>query len=194
MSTSSYGQVECTFPKGTELHEEEYFTPKVDELNGKPYIFEEFDGCYSETILEGYVQLFGKPLDEVEGLDLHLYYECLDDGYWNMELDIKDGECRYQESEIVMRERPMRKCPVDIMIGTRKGQLRDARLVWERLGDVPVDDDGRILSVFYAYDQLGRSYNIGTDREEIWHDIEDKLDVSVAWLMGEAKNPDGTNE
>lgn len=193
MSISSYGHVECTFPEGTELHEDLY-TPEVSECDSKPYIFEEFDGHYSNTILDGYVKLFGKPLDEVDGLDLHLYYECLDDGFWKMELDIRDGKCHYEESEIVMHERPMSECPVDIMIGTRRGQLRDARLVWERLGDMPVDDDGRILSPFYAYDQLGRSYNVGTDREEIWNDIEDRLNVSVAWLMGEAKNPDGTNE
>jgi hypothetical protein len=193
MSISSYGQVECTFPKGTELHEDE-FTTEIGECDGKPYIFEEFDGYHSDTILEEYVRLFGKPLDEVEGLDLHLYYECFEDGFWKMELDIKDGKCHFEESEIVMHERPMSECPVDIMIGTRKGQVRDARLVWERLSDVPVDDDGRILDVFYAYDELGRTYNVGTDREDIWHDIEDRLDVSVAWLMGLAKNPDGTNE
>lgn len=59
-----------------------------------------------------------------------------------------------------------------------------ARRVWERLEDALVDDDGTIDVTPFETPYLGR-YEIGTNREEIWHDIESRMHVSVAYLMGQ---------
>jgi hypothetical protein len=48
--------------------------------------------------------------------------------------------------------------------------------LWERLGDVPVNDDGEIEEDFLHFPT-------GTDREEIWSWIEETYDVSVYDLM-----------
>ena len=68
---------------------------------------------------------------------------------------------------------------------------KPARRRQERLEDVLVDDEDNIDESVYLYD-LG-FYPKGTFREDIWHDIEEQTGISVAFLMGEAKNPDGTN-
>lgn len=51
-----------------------------------------------------------------------------------------------------------------------------AQYVWKMLGDVPVNDDGNIQVDFFEWP-------IGTHREEIWHDIEEKYDVLIHELM-----------
>lgn len=58
---------------------------------------------------------------------------------------------------------------------TRLGQdeLREA---WTQLGDVLVDDDGRLLSDW-------RDYPAGTDREEVWRDFDVAYEDGVAALM-----------
>lgn len=71
-------------------------------------------------------------------------------------------------------------------------QVDKALSAWGYLEDVCVDEDD-CIDLDHFVPHLGY-YPKGTFREDIWHDIEDKLRVSVAWLMGEAKNPDGTNE
>lgn len=52
----------------------------------------------------------------------------------------------------------------------------DAQSLWDTLGDVPVDDDGKIEEPFLEFPT-------GTDREEIWHWFEDSFDVSVYKLI-----------
>lgn len=189
MSISSYYDYTCTFPKDTEFDKA---VMNVEDKGDRWEIYDEGDGAYSETCLEELVEVFGKPLDKVPGLELDLYYECHEDGFWKMELDIMDGKCTYRESEIHMVEHPMSDCPVDIAIGTPEGNVREAKKIWKRLGETPVDDNECIERHIY----IPRTcyYAEGTHREEIWHDIEEKYGVSVAWLMGQAKNPDGTNE
>jgi len=56
---------------------------------------------------------------------------------------------------------------------TDKNLNRRAEEIWEKLGDVPIDEDECIDEVFMDFD-------IGTHREDIWHWIEEKFDVSVA--------------
>lgn len=59
-------------------------------------------------------------------------------------------------------------------------RIAQAEELWRGLGDVAVDDDGRIDAEWHGYPA-------GTDREEIWHDIEDEFGkdgVTVAKLMG----------
>lgn len=63
---------------------------------------------------------------------------------------------------------------------TKSKTIKKAKSIWTELGDVCVDDDGCI-------DQDWRGYPTGTDREDIWRDIEEdfgRYGVTVAKLMG----------
>lgn len=51
-----------------------------------------------------------------------------------------------------------------------------AEAMWRQLRDVPVDDDGRIVTPFMDYPS-------GTDREEIWRDIDNLHSQGVVHLM-----------
>ena len=63
-----------------------------------------------------------------------------------------------------------------------------AKRIWDELGDVCIDDNECIDSEFYGYP-------IGTFREDIWHDIEDQLEVPIHELMfPDDVNKDMTNE
>ena len=70
-------------------------------------------------------------------------------------------------------------------------QPEKALAAWTYLDDVCVDEDD-CIDLDHFVPHLGY-YPKGTFREDIWHDIEDKLRVSVAWLMGEAHNVNGSN-
>ncbi len=62
----------------------------------------------------------------------------------------------------------------------RAAKQAEAKALWAELGDVCVDDEGLI-------DAPWRDYPAGTDREGIWHDVEDEYGdygVTVARLMG----------
>ena len=64
--------------------------------------------------------------------------------------------------------------------------------LWERLGDTPVNEDGELDCVFDGGD-LG-IYAIGTDRETIWHDIEEHFDISIGNTFNKkVKSKDFTN-
>jgi len=52
---------------------------------------------------------------------------------------------------------------------------------WDKLGDIPVDDDGNIQESFLYWPE-------GTDREDIWHWFDEKYPGGVAKLMGLEKN------
>lgn len=63
-----------------------------------------------------------------------------------------------------------------------------AKKIWDKLGDVCIDDNECIDSEFYGYP-------IGTFREDIWHDIEDQLGTPIHELMfPDDANKDMTNE
>jgi hypothetical protein len=51
-----------------------------------------------------------------------------------------------------------------------------AKYLWKKLGDVPVDDDGKLEDPFLHFTP-------GTDREDIWSWFEEELDASVHALM-----------
>jgi len=59
---------------------------------------------------------------------------------------------------------------------TREDELKQARQVWQELGNIPTDNEGCILEVFLPF-------SIGTYNEDIWQWIEDEWDVSVYNLM-----------
>lgn len=50
--------------------------------------------------------------------------------------------------------------------------LEQAKIIWEELGDIPVNNDNEIDAPF-------RGYSIGTDLHEIWADIEEDYNVSI---------------
>lgn len=52
----------------------------------------------------------------------------------------------------------------------------EAKDLWEKLGDIPVDVDGEIEEPFLDFE-------VGTDREEIWHWFEEKFNIRVYDLM-----------
>lgn len=198
MSVHSYTVFDCTFPVDTEIGDINRlslyggWSYGVSDKEGRYEI--DFDGetSWSDGILENLTALFGKRLDEVPGLELSLNYQCLEDGYFECNLRIKDGKCEYEESEIVMRKQPMGMCPIDLDRGT---PVADARKVWKELGYVGIDDGECLDRTFHGtWYRMRNDYPKGTHREEVWHDIEEEFGVSVAYLMGQAKNPDGTND
>ena len=68
----------------------------------------------------------------------------------------------------------------------RDDAIADAKALWEELGDVCVDGGGCIGADW-------RDYPAGTDREVIWHDIEEQYGehgVTVARLTGLEPWPD----
>lgn len=54
------------------------------------------------------------------------------------------------------------------------------KFLWERFGDVAIDDSERIDEDFYIWPE-------GTPREEIWHWFDDAHSKGVAHLMGIAE-------
>ena len=55
-----------------------------------------------------------------------------------------------------------------------------AEKCWEKLGEIPIDEDDDI-SVEFKFD--GEVFPVGTDRFEIWHWIEEKYNYPVHKLM-----------
>jgi hypothetical protein len=51
---------------------------------------------------------------------------------------------------------------------------------WERLGDTPVNDDGELDA---DYSLNGLTFEVGTDREDVWRYFEEEYGVSVHALM-----------
>lgn len=187
MSVCSYYEYEATFPKDTPLNEDSVFYGLVEEYGDQWRVADEGDGDYSDTFLNGLIDVLGKALDEVPGLVLDAYYHLYDDDGWQFMLHIDDGKVECQETEIVWRACDLNDTDVNLGIGN----LRKAKEAWDALTDVPVDDDGCFVEPF-RLPYVGW-VTAATPREEVWHMIEERTGISVAYLMGEAKNPDGTN-
>lgn len=190
MSYYSYTNLTCTFPADTKIANPTYYDIEYRK-DGRGYI--EWDGetKYADDILYDLNATFGKRLDEVPGLELSLNYTTEEDGHWEFCLELEDGEWKYEESEIIFKEKPVSESYVDLDAGTPLGIAKKA---WDALGDVPIDEDECICQPLSPYRSGLRDwYDEGTHREVIWHDIEEQTGISVAYLMGEAKNPDGTN-
>lgn len=187
MSYYSYTNFTCSFPADTKLANQTYYHIERRK-DGRNYIVWDDETKYAEDVLYALNATFGKRLDEVPGLELSLHYATDEDEHWEFYLELKDGEWKYEESEIVFKEKPVSESYVDLDAGT---PLYVARAAWERLEDVAVDEDGCLEHDMFI-DGIGW-LSKGEEREEVWHDIEEKTGISVAYLMGEAKNPDGTN-
>ena len=46
------------------------------------------------------------------------------------------------------------------------------RILWDKLGDIPINDDGEIEEIF-------EHFEIGTDKTEIWHWFEWFFDITL---------------
>lgn len=197
MSICSFCSIDAKFPLGTELDPKSELYPNVIERGGEYELHCENDGCYSDYVLEDVVDLFGKPLDEVPGLSLDCWYELMEDDGWRFNVWVDDGKVTCQQTETRWVDCTVEDLNIGpiLSMGTkerkRNEQIATAKLIWSTLDDVLVDDDGCLLEDVQVF-HLAK-YDKGTPREEIWHDIEERYGVSVAYLMGQAKNPDGTN-
>ena len=76
------------------------------------------------------------------------------------------------------------------MTNISKKNIKLAEEAWKSLTDACIDDN-ECIDTDWDVANLGH-YECGTSRYEIWHDIEDTFGVAVAYLMGEAPNPDGS--
>lgn len=114
MSIRSYCYYEATWPKETPIDEGWLYKDEPEDLGESLRVERELYDLYEERVLEDLVKMFGKPLDEVSGLELHCEYTCYDDGYYEGRLDIVDGHVTYKEAKRVFVERPIRECLIDI--------------------------------------------------------------------------------
>lgn len=184
MSVNSFARINCRFPKSTKVNHNNHM--KTDDLGDTLLISCDVDGEYEGAVLDELVDFFDRPLDEVRGLVLHVTYESWDgDGYYRSAFDIANGKKTYKESTIQMVERPMSTCPFGY---GQSIKIERAKQAWHELDDVCIDDDECIDEDFHS-NVLNYTYEKGTSRYDIWHDIEDNLGVSVAYLMGESKKP-----
>jgi len=51
--------------------------------------------------------------------------------------------------------------------------IKEARRLWEELGDIPIDNDDNIDCKFLHFEK-------GTNKFDIWHWFERRFDLSVA--------------
>lgn len=119
MGYRSYTTYDCSVPDTTTLHGEidvhnvwDFVT--FEHVGDRYVIHHEGETGWIDNILDELISLFQMPLDKVPGLELHCHYETDEDGHWECELNIKDGECVYKESEIRMVEHPMYECMINI--------------------------------------------------------------------------------
>lgn len=117
MSISSYTSITASWPAGTRTHKpmDEVFS-EVTLSDGRVVAAWDGETAWSEHVLDEVIELFGCRLDAVAGLELHCHYEttCVDEGFFGCDLTIEDGVCKYEESDIVYREKSMRDCPISI--------------------------------------------------------------------------------
>lgn len=65
---------------------------------------------------------------------------------------------------------------MSLNIHSKSNITQRAQYIWQKLGDIPTDDDGNIEEAFH-------SFSVGTNREQIWHWIERTFNISVHELM-----------
>lgn len=52
----------------------------------------------------------------------------------------------------------------------------DWKILWDKLGNIPVNDNGEIEEIF-------EHFEVGTDREDVWHWFEWFFDISIGKEM-----------
>lgn len=112
MSICSYCNFDCWYPIDTETNDSKWLLP--EEQDGRMHVEADCEGLYSDSFLDDLVDLFGKPLDEVPGLELEAFYQCYDDDGWQCILTIKDGKVTCQETVLVWQECTLDSTPINI--------------------------------------------------------------------------------
>lgn len=185
MSCYSYTTLACAFPADTPIANGSYFHVRYDD--GQGIIEREAETGYCENILQTLNETFGRRVDEVPGLTLDLHYTTDEDGHWEFYIELEDGKWRYEESEIIFKQKPIEESYVNLDAGT---PLARARRAWQALCRRAIDENGCIEGFLYSGETgLRKTYGPGSRREAICRDIEDETGISVDCLMGEAKNP-----
>jgi hypothetical protein len=87
-------------------------------------------------------------------------------GFKRFEIDILDET--EQVSNVIVANNWLN---TNVFIGEDKKAVYKA--LWNLLGDKPTDEDGNLWEWFLDFE-------IGTDREEIWHWFEETFNISVA--------------
>jgi len=85
------------------------------------------------------------------------------------------GAKTFEFGSMFMTELEGHKCPdceVDDFLSDMS-ELEQAKFLWEKLGDIPTNEDDEIEERFLHFDK-------GTDKFEIWHWFEENFDLSVA--------------
>jgi len=109
-----WGYFDVSWPKDTPVDEEWLRLLNPAEMGDTLYLFREFHDTPLQGAVDRLVGMFRKPLDEVEGLELHCSFSCIDDQYYEYHLDILEGEVMYEESRLTFERRPPCMCPIDI--------------------------------------------------------------------------------
>ena len=198
MSICSYCSIEMTFPFDTEFDAHSHYASMLRVKNGQYYLYMDGESCYADYVLEDVVDLFGKPLDKVAGLHLECFYELMEDDGWRFTINIDDGKVSCQQTETRWVDCSVKELGIGSVLTRgakqrrRDEQIFKAKAFWNELEDVLIDDDECLMEDFEVFPY--RKFEKGTHREDIWHFVEETFDVSVAYLMGLCKNPDGTDE
>lgn len=117
MSINSWGFYEVSWPKATPIDRDWLCKGEPEDVIGCPslcFVSREFNGIYSTHALADMIEMFGRPLDKVEGLELHCVFCCNEDEYFECHLDILDGKVYYEESKVVFEDKDASECPIDI--------------------------------------------------------------------------------
>lgn len=92
----------CTFPKDAEIDKGCRAHLKVKEDGGRLKIEDKSDGYgYIFYLLDELVELFGKPLDEVDRLELDAWYRYDEDDCQEVKLHIEDGAINCEKTKKV---------------------------------------------------------------------------------------------
>ena len=113
---NSYTEVSANWPEDVEIARDTPLFAMVrrEESARRCRLELERDGGWAYDCLADVIALFGRPLNEVEGLCLDASYTTAEDGWFEATLSVRDGKCTYKESTIAMEELPMERCLFDI--------------------------------------------------------------------------------
>jgi len=112
------------------------------------------------------------------------------------DLDHTRGEVRYSNKlSDYLQNSELQSVKTDFDTTERFAKKALAVYLWEKLGDIPVNDEGDLDEPFLEAWEGKPLFEVGTDREDIWRWFEDEFDVLVAEdLMGFNDRDEGPND
>ena len=139
-------------------------------INALPYIVE-----VSEEMIEALVVAWSRARErDVEGFDCCEYrYLSQLEGGGALACDNSTGECLVEQFPTTF---DAKRWLSDDAISLSDLTQDEMRVAWADLGDVAVDDEGRLEEDWLCYPE-------GIDREEIWHDFDAAFEGGVHALM-----------